>query len=116
MSESGTDRYALLLQFDNPAASGTGNAPGTQVFSGEGAAYGLGPVAGVSGAGVTHTGGLSAEGSDSSRATGYDDGSGRMARAAPVPPLFRPPPNPTPARRNNRRPLSWAQSISRNIV
>ena len=29
---------------------------------------------------MTHTGGLSAEGSDSSRATGYDDGSGRMAR------------------------------------
>ena len=45
----------------------------------------------MSGAGVTHTGGLSAEGSDSSRATGYDDGSGRMARVRAGPPSSRRP-------------------------
>jgi hypothetical protein len=77
LAETGTDRNDLLPQFNNPAS---GAAPGTQLFSGEGPAYGLGPVAGVNGGGAIETGGSSAQGAASVRATGYDDGSGRMAR------------------------------------
>jgi hypothetical protein len=78
LAETGTDRYDLLPQFNNPAGD---PAPSTELFSGEGPAYGLGPVAGVSsGGGAVETGGSSAEGAATVRATGYDDGSGRMAR------------------------------------
>jgi hypothetical protein len=77
LAQTGMVRYALLPQFNNPAGGAT---PGTELFSGEGPAYGLGPVAGVSGGGAVETGGGSATGAATVRATGYDDGSGRMAR------------------------------------